>query len=192
MLLEVKNIKLSCKAKTTQSLDYIAERSAELGFRYRRFGNFVQLYAATSSLRLSFFKVRSLSLSGRQHQLQHINITGVATPAEQDKAIRHIINILGCTQSDLTIKVDNITAHGKIPISTPLVLESCIAYFERADLKWRLNRETFSGICIYSDCCTGILYAGGSLVVVGGKQINDCQWLADTIECIIRKVAPTM
>ena len=172
MEISVRNVKLSAKFPCF-SLQEIADRCEEAKICYKCYPNFVQLYFPHSKLRASFFKTRSFAYK------QHVNVTGIRDFPDIQESVTIICNLLDVPYSDITYKVNNVTAVGNV--GKNIRFEIIVPKLQQEGLLCRSNKELFAGLSVKSASCSAILYPSGALVLLGSNNIQSCQALADTI-----------
>ncbi len=196
--LSIRNVKGSFIVPA-RSQDWIVQRCADLDVHCRTFPNFVQLYFQPTSLRVSFFRrcrhQQQKHGSGNDESKMHANVTGCANIEKFQATVGILADFLKCHAEGIEWRVENITATTNIKhlLRSQLALLDCIPYIKSTDeiLDWRLNQETFSGLCIYATDCTGIVYSTGNIVLVGAKNWAACSRLASLLENIISKATHT-
>ena len=179
MQTSVKNYKISLKIPERE-LTWLETRLQELEIEYKKFQNFTFLYLP-NKLRISVFK---RSLKGAP---QHVNITGIKSREGITSSLERLAQILVC-ENNFDYTIDNITAVCQVASGPPLVLEDLSTVLNEQNIRWRLNREIFSGLSIRAHSCTGILYPSGRLVIVGARSVESCEELAAVVKSCVNTI----
>lgn len=193
MQIQVKNIKISVKVPNAKSLPEIVVSTKRFypHFVVKQFNNFVQLSDSESSLRISFFKSRCFPLGAEPDRLDsntnisHINITGVVSWSDKDRALSITAAILERSSDELCSRVDCITASSCLgeKVFKPLQLSSLVQSFNHIQgFSARYNPETFTGLCLYHIRGCTIVYSSGALLIIGRTSEEDCEYLANIVE----------
>ena len=165
-MLRVTNLKVSLKAHLpTFSLESIVTQCQEKQLECRRYPNFVVVRYPVK-VRVSFFR------RGQPSDAVHVNITGLASWTCMDTVVNQLQQDFGL-QPLQPIHIDNLTAVTHLDLLPESDLNIVARHLQGSGnvFRCRVNPEVFSGICIQSGDCTGLLYRSGALVLMGFNSI---------------------
>ena len=173
--LEVKNLKISVKLGSIPKLQEVINRLSLRGFKCKAHSNFVIARGKY---------VNSVFASG------HVNITGVKRFSDIPESIASICEGLNLPVYTRAFNVDNITvgAHavGRINLQK-LYKQARQCESSAKQSAFKLNFEVFPALYYTSGKCTCIIFATGSIIIVGCKSLFSVHKEAHKLCSILEK-----
>ncbi len=166
-MLRVTNLKISLKAYLPSfSLESIVAQCEQKALPCKRYPNFV-VVRYPSKVRVSFFR------RGQPLDAVHVNITGLASWTCMETVVHQLEQDFDLEPVQ-PIHIDNLTAVTHLDLLPESDLNEVARHLQGngTSFQCRVNPEVFSGICIQSGDCTGLLYRSGALVLMGFNSIT--------------------
>jgi len=199
--MEPTNIKISFKIQTV-SLSTVQESCSSLGYKLKRFANFlvVRPFASAKEGPSWVCTVFKKNLAGEVPQ--HVNVTNIKSFGEIEVVTSYLAN-LKLIALPGTVNIDNVTGlmhAGKlilyevvkhIQVRKNQVCENLSSKFPGVHtLSVHYNNERFPGLFIKfkknkSKFGTAIVFHSGKIVIIGCKCLSQLRWIAGAVSVLI-------
>lgn len=199
--MEPTNIKISFKIETV-SLSTVQESCSSLGYKLKRFANFLVVRSYTSAKEGHSWVCTVFKKNLIGEVPQHVNVTNIKSFCQIEGVTSHLAN-LGLIALPGTVNIDNVTG---LMQTGNLVLFDTVKHIQARKkqvcenlsiefpgvhtLSVHYNNERFPGLFIKfkknkSKFGTAIVFHSGKIVIIGCKCLSQLRWIAGAVSALI-------
>lgn len=176
---KVTNIKISVKLPQSAGLDFVVDRCRLLqpihrNLSWKKCGNNI-LTLRYNNFTYILFKKSSKSVHEGIDRPQHCNITKIKSESDISEAIGHLFFLVNQTPTWLHYTIDNYSCLA----NTNQLIDVVELYMNELRISCDYNEQLFPALKIYCPIeisernLTALVYKSGSVILVGGNNIDE-------------------
>jgi hypothetical protein len=176
---KVTNIKISVKLPQSAGLDFVVDRCRLLqpihrNLSWKKCGNNI-LTLRYNNFTYILFKKSSKSVHEGIDRPQHCNITKIKSESDISEAIGHLFFLVNQTPTWLNYTIDNYSCLA----NTNQLIDIVELYMNELTISCDYNEQLFPALKIYCPIeisernLTSLVYKSGSVIFVGGNNLNE-------------------